>query len=361
MISMTMDLSHWGWNDEVEEQAAGILQPGQRLARVTAVDRGSFLIGHQGGETRAELAGRLRFALRSAEDMPCVGDWVCAQASPDGDLAMLHDVLPRKSFLRRKSPDTTAGFQMIAANIDVAFVIQSCLYDFNVARLHRYLVMASEGRIEPRVVLSKSDLVSADELQGRLDQLRHAGVTAPVLPLSNETGEGLAAFEALLAPGKTYCLLGSSGVGKSTLINRLAGNESLPTRNVSGTGEGVHTTSRRQLLVLGSGAILVDTPGMRELGILGASDGVDAAFSDISEFAAQCRFADCTHTQEPGCAVLAALESGTLDQDRFQNYLKLRKEAAYHGMSYVEKRKKDKAFGRMAKKVLEQKQSKPGR
>jgi ribosome biogenesis GTPase len=169
--------------------------------------------------------------------------------------------------------------------------------------------------------------------------------------LSNLTGAGLGEFRALLAPGRTYCLLGSSGVGKSTLINRLLGREALDTKAVSGTGEGVHTTSRRQLLLLPDGAMLIDTPGMRELGLLGAGEGLDDAFAEIRAAAAKCRFADCTHAGEPGCAVLAAIADGSLDEERFRSYLKLRKESAFHDLSYAEKRHKDRAFGRFIKSV----------
>jgi ribosome biogenesis GTPase len=164
----------------------------------------------------------------------------------------------------------------------------------------------------------------------------------------------LDSFRALLAPGKTYCLLGSSGVGKTTLINRVVGREAFATQAVSGTGEGVHTTARRHLLVLDSGAMLIDTPGMRELGLVGTSDGMDTTFRDIGDYATQCRFPDCTHTQEPGCAVLIALRNGELNDDRYQRYRKLQKEAERHGLSYAEKRKKDKAFGRFVKSAMKQ-------
>jgi ribosome biogenesis GTPase len=239
--------------------------------------------------------------------------------------------------------------QMIAANIDVAFIVQSCGYDFNLARLDRYLVMANEGAIEPWVLLTKTDLVTPDELGHTLDQVSRRCAFANVVALSNITGFGLDQLRALLLPGRTHCLLGSSGVGKSTLINRLIGRDALDTRAVSGTGDGVHTTSRRQLLVLDGGSMLIDTPGMRELGLFGASEGLDVTFSDIHEQSANCRFADCTHTDEPGCAVLLAVENGTISEDRFRSYRKLRKEIDFHDLSYVEKRKKDRSFGRFIK------------
>ncbi|MBP7831151.1 MAG: ribosome small subunit-dependent GTPase A [Kiritimatiellae bacterium] len=349
-----MDLTPLGLDAWFEERATRLLQPDRRLARVTAVDRDAFLVRNEAGETYAELAGRFRFSARSAGDLPCVGDWVCVQWSASRGPALIHDVLPRKTFLRRKTPGKTMDFQMIAANIDAAFIVQGCDFDFSVPRLHRYLVIARDGGMEAHLVLSRTDMVSREALEQRIRELRESGITVPALPLSNATGDGVEAFRKLLLPGRTYGLLGSSGVGKTTLINGLLGKEALETRAVSGTGEGVHTTSRRQLVVLDNGAMLVDTPGLRELGLLGAEDGLEAAFNDIAEYSTRCRFPDCTHTREPGCAVLAAVQAGELSDERYRNYLKLKKEAEYHNRSYVEKRKKDKAFGRFFKSAMKQ-------
>ncbi len=351
---MNTELSTLGFDAWFEQRAADSLQPAYRPARITAVDREAFLVRHPAGEIRAELAGKFRYAARSALDLPCVGDWVAVQWPDSGGPALIHQLLPRKTFLRRKSPGKTVDFQLIAANIDVAFIIQAVPHDFNIHRLERYLVMAHEGRLAPHIILSKTDLIAAEELARLIAEIRAAGITAPVLPLSNSTGAGLDDFRALLAPGRTYCLLGSSGVGKSTLINRLAGKEVLDTQAVSGTGEGTHTTTRRQLLLLESGAMLIDTPGMRELGLLGTGAGMDTTFRDIGDYAAQCRFPDCTHTQEPGCAVLAALETGELDDARYQSFLKLKKEADFHNLSYAEKRQKDRAFGKFIKTAKKQ-------
>jgi ribosome biogenesis GTPase len=346
-----MDLTELGYDGWFEQHGTALLRPGQGVARVTAVDRGAFLVRQQAGEFHAELAGKVRFAVESPVDLPCVGDWVCVQCDASGGPAIIHRVVPRKSFLRRKSPGRTVDFQMIAANIDVAFIVQACGYDFNLARLDRYLVMANEGGIEPCIVLTKIDLVSPDELARTVEQVRRRCAFADLVVLSSTTGVGLEALRARLVPKRTYCLLGSSGVGKTTLINRLMGHDALDTKAVSGTGEGVHTTSRRQLLVLDGGAMLIDTPGMRELGLLGAGSGLDDTFSDIHERSTQCRFADCSHTDEPGCAVLLAVKNGTLSEEQHQSYLKLRKEAEFHDLSYVERREKDRSFGRFLKSV----------
>jgi ribosome biogenesis GTPase len=345
-----MKLHELGFDPWFEAVADEFRLNGCGFARVSAVDRGFFRILDEFGEVQAELSGKLAFQANSATDLPCTGDWVIASFHDGRTAAVIHRVFPRKSFLRRKAAGQTVGFQMIAANIDTAFLVQSCHVDFNPRRLDRYLVMAAEGNVEPVVVLTKTDLIPRDQLEKQVSTI-HSATNARVITLSNVTGIGFDTFQETLTAGKTYCLLGSSGVGKTTIVNRLMGRDAFATQKVSGTGEGIHTTSRRQLIVLPQGALLMDTPGMRELGVAGAAEGIETGFEEIAALAEECRYADCGHEHEPGCAVRAAMESGELGKDRYFSYIKLKKEANYFGMSSLEKRQKEKTFGRFMKSV----------
>lgn len=345
-----MKLNDLGFDQWFEEHVISLREDDRRFARVSAVDRGSYLIRDELKEVPAELSGKLFYQTDDPVDLPCVGDWVAAQYYNNGAAAIIHRVFPRKTFLRRKTAGEIVDIQMIAANIDTAFIVQSCHFDFNPRRLDRYLVMAADGHVEPIVILTKTDLITADELEQKLEIVRSL-TKGKVLGLSNKTGIGFDEFQRELVPGKTHCLLGSSGVGKTTLINRLVGHEAFDTKAVSGTGEGTHTTSRRQLILLADGAMLIDTPGMRELGLVGAIDGVNIGFEDLVALSADCRYANCSHQHEPGCAVRIAVENGKLSKDRYLSYIKLKKESEYYEMSYLEKRKKDKAFGRFVKSV----------
>ena len=344
-----MKLSDIGFDQWFQLHVSDLSQEGRDIARISAVDRGAYRIRNQSREVPAELAGKFYFQVDASIDLPCVGDWVTVQYHNNDAAAIIHEVFPRKTFLRRKSAGEKVDFQMIAANIDVAFIVQSCHFDFNVRRMDRYLVMAADGGVEPIIVLTKTDLIAPEELEQKLAAITSSTIAAGVLPLSNVTGIGFDEFQQMLVSGRTYCLLGSSGVGKTTLLNRLVGQDAFDTNAVSGTGEGIHTTTRRQLIVLNQGSMLIDTPGMRELGLLGVSEGVNQGFDDIVQLSLNCRYPNCGHTREPGCAVRAALTSGELTEDRYSSYKKLKNESEYHELSYLDKRKKDRAFGRFIK------------
>jgi len=336
------------------------MEPGENgalgRARVLAVHKERFVVSDGSVEVHAELAGRFLHRAGSALDLPTVGDWVSAEFLDKRTHAIIHEVLPRSSLMKRKSPGRNVDCQLVGANIDTAFVVQSLDHDFNPRRLERYLVMIHESGILPVVLFSKSDLCGEDEKAGWLAKITGLLAGLQVITFSNETGENLDRIEALLEPEKTYCLLGSSGVGKSTLLNRLLGNEQLETQAVrEKDSKGRHTTTSRQLIRLPSGAMVIDTPGMRELGNLFVDTGIGQTFAEIEELARQCRFSDCSHGSERGCAIQRAIDSGELSEDRFENYRAMQRETAFNEMSYREKREKDRAFGKMVRSVMKQK------
>jgi ribosome biogenesis GTPase / thiamine phosphate phosphatase len=348
-----MNLADLGFDGWMEAKRGGLKRPDCRVARITRADRDRYLVRNEEREVQAEATGKLLFTAGSGQDLPCVGDWVLVQYHNEDTLAIIHELLPRRTFLRRKTAGTKADYQMIASNVDTAFIMQSCDLNFNIRRMERYLVMAHEGGVEPVILLSKSDLADTGDLQAMMSEIAEAQFGARVIAFSNTTASGMTTVEAALEKGKTYCLLGSSGVGKTSLLNRLIGRETFETAPVrEKDGRGRHTTSRRELTVLDNGALVVDTPGMRELAMMAVGTGIDDSFSDIYELSTRCRFNDCTHTGESGCAILTAVQREELTEERYQSYMKLEKESLFHQMSYLERRKKEKRFGRMVKKAM---------
>jgi ribosome biogenesis GTPase len=327
-----------------------------RLARVITIDKNSCIITNGNKDVFAELTGKLLFNANSLMDLPAVGDWVYAQFFDDESFAVVHEILPRKSFLKRKTSGKKIEYQPLAANVDTAMIMQSLDANYNLRRLERYLAMIYESNIHPVVLLSKSDLLTFEGIEKRKSDIYKLIPTVPIVAFSNKNETGLDQVKELLMPGKTFCLLGSSGVGKTTLLNNLLNKALFETQAVrEKDGRGRQTTARRQLIFLEDGAMIIDTPGMRELGMMGMESGLDDTFDEIAQLSDQCRFKNCTHTVEEGCAVLASLNEGAIDKERYQNYVKMRRESAYHGMSYIEKRRKDKQFGKLCKSVMKHK------
>lgn len=348
MTDNTMNIL--GWDDYFQKTGTGLLQDGQSFARVTGVDKNRYSVSDGHHEMLGELSGKFLYTLEETTGYPTVGDWVTVQQTNDFAEAIIHSILPRKTLLQRKESGKRIKFQLIAANIDYGLVVQPASH-INLNLLDRYFVMLNESRIEPIVIVSKTDLITRDELESIENSL--LGFGNRVLFTSSQSEGGTDSLENILFPGKTYCLLGQSGVGKSTLLNKLL---KMPLLEVAAVrekdGRGRHTTVRRQLVQLGTGSLFIDTPGIRELGNFHVQRGLEQTFDDISSLASHCRFSDCSHIHEQGCAVLEVVRSGNIDEDRYRNFLKLKKETEFLDMSYRDKRKKDRAFGKMVKNHL---------
>jgi ribosome biogenesis GTPase len=354
-----MKLQDLGFNEWFAQRLDESGKTGYSLARITSVNKDTYLVRNEDGEVLSELAGEFMFSAESRLQYPAVGDWAFVQYYNANTLAIIYDLLPRRTILRRKTAGKKIDYQIIASNIDVAFIVQSCDFNFNIHRLERYLVMINDGHIEPVILLSKSDLISKNDLEKKVVEIKNTGIKCKIIAYSVETGEGLPQIQQVLKSGMTYCLLGSSGVGKTTLLNHLTGRDAFRINTVrEKDGKGRHTTSRRQLIVLDQGAMLIDTPGMRELGNIDIQSGIEKSFTDIIELSRDCRYRDCTHTHEAGCSVLMAVQSGSLNEAHYQDYLKLKKESEYYQLSYLEKRRKDKKFGQFIKSAQKQNKKK---
>ena len=320
------DLDGLGWTPELEDEFQPHADSGLAPGRVGAQYRGAYVLYTKAGDCRAEISGRLRHEALAPADLPAAGDWVAFRL-PDGDgHAAIHAVLPRRTCFSRTGVAVTEE-QILAANVDTAFIVTALGHDLNPRRLERYLATAWESGADPVVVVTKTDLY--DDVPARLVELEAVSVGVPLLPISNLTGEGVDGLRGWLTKGRTVALLGSSGVGKSSLANRLLGEERQDVKEIREDGRGRHTTTHRELLVVPSGGLLLDTPGMRALELWDAGEGVSGAFADVEEAAARCRFSDCGHETEPGCAVRAALDAGTLDPERVASYDKLQRELAF--------------------------------
>ena len=317
------------------------------IVRVISVNKNSFVVSNGEKDIYAELTGKFLFNSDSALDLPTVGDFVYAQLFDDDSLAIIQDILPRKTLLKRKAAGKKIDYQLIAANINIAIIMQALDSNFNIRRLERYLVIVNDNNITPIILLSKSDLISPEEVEEKKKQILEILPEAKIFAFSNNSLSDIENIKSIFTPHKTYCLLGSSGVGKTTLLNNLVHEELYKTQPIrEKDGRGKHTTTRRELIILENGAIIIDNPGMRELGIISNESGISSTFGEIEELSDQCKYKDCTHTVEAECAVIEALQSGKISEERYNSYIKIYKEAKYNEMSYVEKRQKDKQFGK---------------
>jgi len=351
------DLKSIGYSDWFKSRVDEEKIAAHGVARIVSVHKDSYTVTKGGEEIFAELSGNLLYSTEAASDFPTTGDWVYADFYDDDTHAIIYGVFPRKTLLKRKTAGKLVDFQLIAANIDVAFIIQSLNDNFNLRRLERYLVMVNESGIEPVILLSKCDLIPNEEVNEIKKKVLAIAPQTTVMEFSNLNRKNIDSIISLLKCESSYCLLGSSGVGKTTLLNSIIGNEKFETQPVSKIqSKGRHTTTSRQLVRLESGAMIIDTPGMRELGSMSVDDGLDETFSEILELSQTCKFANCSHTNEKGCSILAAIKAGDLSEQRYQNYLKMKKESEFNKMSYLEKRKKDKSFGKLIKSTMKNKQ-----
>ncbi len=337
-----------GWDEFFESNRVKLGLDVFAVARVIAEHKGAYKVKNIQGEYLAKITGKQMFEAMSREDYPAVGDWVVI-AEAEQEQAVIKKILPRKTVMKRKNSGKNET-QIIATNIDVAFVIEAVDRDYNLNRIERYFAIAKDSNISPVVILNKIDLISQEELDLKITEMKNRLGDVEIIPTSNSTEEGLERLQKYITKNKTYCFLGSSGVGKSSLINKLLGEEIIKTEKIGArSGRGKHATTVREMYFLANGGIVIDNPGVREVGMTDASTGINNSFNEITALAKGCKYFDCTHIHEPGCAVLFALETGKIDKDKYTNYINLKKETGHYEMTQSEKKKKERQFGKFIK------------
>jgi len=345
-----MTLEDLGYNKELGEYRKKNNLDSFGIGRVISEHKDRYTVKTEDGEFDSELIGHLRFTATNRNELPYVGDWVSISEYDEGK-ALIHAVFPRKSIVERKAVGKLGQTQIIATNIDYGLIVQSVNRDFNINRLERYLTICHASKIEPIIVLSKVDLIEKKELEGLINQVKKRINNVPLFEISNQSGLGIDSLKSKLVRGYTYCLLGSSGVGKSTLINTLIGTNLMETGEISESiDRGKHVTSHRELVVLENG-ILIDNPGMREVGITDISGGLEMTFDEILNIAQYCKYGDCTHTNENGCAVLDAIDNEELDSDSYTNFMKMEKEKIHFESNAQVRKKKGKDLRKMIKNM----------
>ena len=344
-----MNLFDLGYSDKLEKFRIENNLESFSAGRVISEHKERYTVKSSEGEFDAEITGNLRYSAESREDYPAVGDWVSIVPC-DSEFAIIHNILPRYSLIKRKAAGKKGESQLIAANVDYAFLVQAVDRDFSVNRLERYLTICYDSKVSPLILFSKIDLTDETHIGEIINSVKTREPGVPVIMFSNETGKGLSEINSLIEKGKTYCLLGSSGVGKSTLLNNLCGKELMKTAAISESiDRGRHVTSHRELIILENGGLIIDNPGMRELGITDAGEGLEITFEKIFQTADKCRYKDCTHVVEEGCAVIEAVEKGEIEKSSYENYLKMHKEKQHYESSSAEKKRKDKILGKVLK------------
>ena len=320
------------------------------VARVVAEYREVYKVRNSEGEFLAKVTGKHMFTAVRREDYPAVGDWVAIEGLPENK-ALVRGILQRKTILKKKYSNKQEN-QIIATNIDTAFIVESMDRDYNLNRFERFFILAIEGNITPVMILNKIDLISKAELDMRINKIKRRFNSVAIIATSTLMKDGLNDLRNYIESGKTYCFLGSSGVGKSSLINGLLQKDEIKTREMGVvTGKGKHTTTTREMYFIENGGLVIDNPGTREVGIADSDVGIEAVFDGISNLSKGCKYSNCTHMHEPGCVVLKALEEEKLDKDKYTNFIKLKKEAEFYKMNNVEKRKKNRKFGKFIKKA----------
>lgn len=344
-----MNLEDLGYNINLQKYKIDNGFESFEVGRVIAEHKERYVVLTDQKEYDAEILGNLRYTAQSRHDFPAVGDWV-ALSEYDSGKGIIHAVFPRKSIIERQAVGKKGEKQIIATNIDKALIIQAVDRDFNINRIERYLTICNTSDVKPIIILSKIDLVSDRVLSEMIVSVKKRITNVPVFAVSNQSLQGIEELGWIFETGKTYCLLGSSGVGKSTLLNNLTGQQLMKTDTISEySKKGRHITTHRELRILTNGGILIDNPGMREIGISDSSGGIDVTFDTIFELSKKCKFRDCTHTTEVGCSVLAALNNNEIDKSFYNNYLKMVREKEHFESTVADKRKKEKVFGKMIK------------